>query len=479
MVERFMLKMTLFKKIVAANLLTILLLACVALVTQATLSRNLMQDFMSQQMMESLSNMAELLEKHYLSHGSWDKFKQDTQSWGNLLHEFRPRQTFKHQDREAFAPFNDRIGNKPPPPSRLHGLVSLFDKNGKPIIFSEPITSSNHIRQNMYNNGELIGWLLLPEPKKHRDPMANHILQRGKTVTLIVTAIGALIAIIISLLLSRHITQPLHQLTTAAGQLSERNFNLNLTIKSNDELEALSDSFNQVAVQLNKYDTQQKQWLLDISHELRTPLTILQGEIEAMVDGVTPYNAASLYSLKEEIIHLSHLVNDLHELSITDNGSFTYHPTIFNFTDLLNTSIKQYKPHFREKKIELNINVPKENVFTIGDHNRLMQVLKNIFSNILTHSNSPGAAWVKVSQNNKMLNICIEDSGPGVSDEILNKLFNRLFRKEQSRNRKFGGTGIGLSICKNIITRHNGAINAEHSSYGGIAIKISLPANIK
>ena len=115
------------------------------------------------------------------------------------------------------------------------------------------------------------------------------------------------------------------------------------------------------------------------------------------------------------------------------------------------------------------------NIIVFGDTQRMSQLLANILENSLRYTNDPGKMIVSCSQHQQDVIIQIEDSAPGVESAAISKLFDRLYRVDESRNRKYGGAGLGLAICKNIVEAHNGTIAAESSELGGLKISISLP----
>jgi len=288
-------------------------------------------------------------------------------------------------------------------------------------------------------------------------------------------ALGGCIATLFSYFLSRHITAPINLLNKGAQKIALRDFTTHISIPTNDEFKDLACSVNNISKELSKYDLRQKQWLMDISHELRTPLTILYGELEAISDGVITLDNEAIKSLQEEVTLIMRLVNDLHQLSVIDKANFECEKNKINLTQLINHQITKFKSKFVLKNIKLLSQLPHKSVIINGDYDRLSQVIQNILENGLRYIDSPGKLIINTELINDHIHIFFQDSGPGVTEAALPQLFDRLYRTDESRNRKTGGVGLGLAICKNIIQAHDGNIFATLNEFGGLSINITLP----
>nr|CAA6802370.1 MAG: Sensory histidine kinase BaeS [uncultured Thiotrichaceae bacterium] len=213
---------------------------------------------------------------------------------------------------------------------------------------------------------------------------------------------------------------------------------------------------------------------MDIAHELRTPLSILRGEIEAIQDGISQATPQTIQSLHQETLHLQRLVEDLYTLSISDSGSLTYHKTTLNIAGLLRETLAQFDAPLKEAQLILTSEII--NIANVeGDSQRLQQLFQNLLRNSLRYTDTPGKLHVTLTVTSNQVSISFEDSPPGVPNESLPHLFERLYRVESSRNRATGGAGIGLSICHNIALAHDGSISAEPADLGGLKITITLP----
>lgn len=219
-----------------------------------------------------------------------------------------------------------------------------------------------------------------------------------------------------------------------------------------------------------------KQFFADISHELRTPLTVFKLKMQELEYNIAE-NPETVYKLLyERIDSFNHLINDISILAQNDQGELELNfdtVKLFDFFELserdLSILASKYKLTVKSK-----IRLDKEDK-AYFDSARIRQVLGNLFSNACRYTNSPGVIEFRVSIKKNNLRIIVEDSAPGLSKTQVNKVFDRLYRADKSRSRKLGGSGLGLSICQNLVQGHKGTIVAEQSELGGVKMTINLP----
>lgn len=300
-------------------------------------------------------------------------------------------------------------------------------------------------------------------------------VQLSSTLAYSVLGVGVIFAALINYFLARHITNPLQLIEKASKELSNLNFKTRSTVRRNDEIGELSDSINHVAKELLNFEIRQKHWLMDISHELRTPLTILIGEMEAISDGIYPCSVDGINSLKEEVQQIKRLVDDLHELTNMNRVGFKLDCVPLEILDFMQHQFSRYEGILKNRQIQPHIKLPHSAVYVTADANRLAQVIQNLFENCSRYVNPPGEVHITLHQDAKYCHINCDDTGPGVSEDALIHLFDPLFRVDNSRNRNTGGAGLGLAICRNIISAHGGSISAHKSNLGGLCITIKIP----
>ena len=198
-----------------------------------------------------------------------------------------------------------------------------------------------------------------------------------------------------------------------------------------------------------------------------------------MQDGVRPLNSDTLDSLHTEVIHLNTLVNDLHELSMSDLGALVYEKEQLDIAELLEQSVDMHRPLAARHQINVHLNIetsdPQREILMLGDEDRLMQLFDNLLQNTCRYTDPDGELHIVLRENADQVRIEWYDSAPGVQEADLQHLFDRLYRVEASRNRAKGGSGLGLTICQNIVHAHEGTISASPSPLGGLKLTIVFP----
>jgi two-component system sensor histidine kinase BaeS len=359
---------------------------------------------------------------------------------------------------------------------RLYPHVSLYNSEKEWIVGEErafedaytlPITVA----------GDTVGWVGLVFGEKLTHPLDLEFMGKQSRVFHIIGAVVLLVSIAIAFLLTKHLLSPIKRFSEAAEALGERDFKTRIPVLTKDELGALARQFNTMAQKLEIYERNQKQWISDIAHELRTPLAILTGEIKALQEGVRKPDETSLSSLSDEAKHLSKIVGDLHYLSLSEAGDAPMAMDIIKPLPVLSQAVYFFKTRLEENGISLNFHLDPESAdFEMtGDRDRLMQLFTNLLENTLMHADQPGELTIRQANTEGKIKISFEDTGPGVSQQDLPRLFERLYRADPSRSRQTGSTGLGLSICKSIVENHKGTISASHSELGGLRIDIHLP----
>lgn len=281
-----------------------------------------------------------------------------------------------------------------------------------------------------------------------------------------------------SLLLCRSILANIEILLVCARQLIAGNLSSRVSENDRnfDELGELAKHFNLLAALLEKRDRAQKQWLSDTSHELRTPLTILRAQIEALQDGIQEVNEHTLAVLHNEVMSLSSLMDVVHDLAKSDLKELRFRYSQVDITQILNETIKDFSHRFEEKELALDTSeLPNGRWLTQADSGRIKQLFSHLLENAVNYTNTGGIIKVSGTTLANQFQIVLDDSSPGVPVNLLDRIFDRFYRLEGSRNRAFGGAGLGLAISKVIVSEHGGTIEAEPSKLGGLRMQLRLP----
>lgn len=407
---------------------------------------------------QRLAMLGDALADQYEQHGSWD--------------------FLRHNDRLVFTMLrsleqNPDSSNQLPP----HGWRTQFwiiDQQYKVLAGPRaPVPPEGSRRNITTSNGKIVGWVVGSPPERlTRSTDINFDHQQRRTSWLIV-GLSTLLAALVTWLMSRGLLAPVKRLVAGTHHLAAGNFATRVEVGSHDELGQLAQDFNRLASSLEKNESMRRAFMADISHELRTPLAILRGELEAMQDGVRQLTPEAIGSLLSEVGVLSKLVDDLHQLSLSDEGALAYRKQATDLVQLLEVSAGSFNERYRSHGLTLTLQMPDEAPF-FGDPDRLMQLFTNLLENSLRYTDAPGQVEVRLWYEAPCWRMSFADSAPGVDAQQQAKIFERFYRTEGSRNRASGGSGLGLAICKNIVDAHGGHIAAEHSDLGGLKITLQL-----
>ncbi|PIJ50554.1 two-component system sensor histidine kinase BaeA [Erwinia sp. OLTSP20] len=420
--------------------------------------------------------------------GFIDYIKRGNEQRISLLSDALAEQYQQHNNNWAFLRKDDRLvfrmlrsfeqnpdANNPFPPHGWRTMFWVLDPQHNVIVgphSAPPTDGPRHAIKT--ENGEVAGWVVsTPVERLTRSADINFDLQQRHTSWIIV-ALATLLAALVTWLLSRGLLAPVKRLVQGTHQLSAGNFASRVTVSSQDELGRLAQDFNRLAGTLEKNEHMRRAFMADISHELRTPLAILRGELEALQDGVRKLTPASILSLQSEVATLTKLVEDLHQLSLSDEGALAYRKKNIDLVALLEMTTGAFRDRFSSQQIRLEMYLPASAPL-FGDPDRLFQLLTNLLENSLRYSDAGGQLRIRLSPAASGWLLSFDDTPPGVSDPHLQQIFQRFFRSEASRSRASGGSGLGLAICQNIVEAHDGKISAAHSDLGGLRIEVHFP----
>lgn len=372
-----------------------------------------------------------------------------------------------------------RDSPRPPPPRNVMDMgprLSLFDADKTHVIGRTESLESAAYRVAIDVEDNTVGWLTLT-PLRRVSAMQDVSFLQQQSRAFITIAVGLLIgATLLAIYFARHLTRPLKSVTGVVGRLAEGNYSDRIGEYGTDEIGELSRDIDTLARTLDENQQARQRWIADISHELRTPLAIMQGELEALKDGVRQVDNRTLDSLHVEVMQLAKLVNDLHELSLSDLGALSYQMLPVDLGDVLEEAVELFRQRFVNYGLTLHYPRQRDSSWpVVGDRQRLSQLFANVLENSLRYTDTGGRVEITVAKHAEHAVVVIKDTAPTVSAEDCEKLFDRLYRVDESRNRAKGGSGLGLAICKNIADAHDAHISASPSDIGGMAITFKIP----
>ncbi|MEG0470887.1 MAG: HAMP domain-containing sensor histidine kinase [Solibacillus sp.] len=284
-----------------------------------------------------------------------------------------------------------------------------------------------------------------------------------------------IVLFIVYAVLSKVITRPVIRMKEATEKLSEGDFHVRLSVNSNDELGELAGSIQKLANDLERIKSERNEFLASIAHELSTPLTYLIGysKVASRDDLTQQERQQYLDIIVEESNRMKELVKNLLDLARMDENSFTVKKAFFEARPFFDGIYNLVEPAFAMKNIKLILHCEGEHQL-FADALRLEQIIINLLDNALKYSDEQSEVILHVSQNEENNIISVTDSGIGIPANEINFIFDKLYRVEKSRSRAFGGSGIGLSVVKELVEAHGGTIEVKSKRGEGSTFTITI-----
>ena len=284
----------------------------------------------------------------------------------------------------------------------------------------------------------------------------------------------AILALLLGLLLAREITSPLGELSAAIHQLAQGKLAVKVHPHGDRELASLGRDFNLMAGKLLDQEQNRRRFMSDIAHELRTPLTLLRGRLEALQSGKLASSEELASSLVDEVIRLTRLVKDLETIGMAESGALQLVQEPVEINELIER-LTPLRLAMEEDNIHFEVSVDNRVKQVVADANRLLQILINLLSNAMRHTEAGGSISLHIQEEKGSIVFSIKDSGPGINPDHLPYIFDRFYRVDESRNRESGGKGLGLAIARSYVEAHGGRIWVESSPAKGACFFFSIP----
>jgi two-component system, OmpR family, sensor histidine kinase BaeS len=303
---------------------------------------------------------------------------------------------------------------------------------------------------------------------------------------LIAAGIAGVLALLVSLWVSRRITGPLEELTDAAGDVAGGNLDVRVAPRGDDEVAALAGAFNSMADRLARDEQWRRDMTSDLSHELRTPLATIQSRVEALEDGVLPATPENLRVIGEEVERLGRLLGALRSLNELESEDLSVEQEPVDLAEVAAGAVDRHRPAFAAKGVDLAADLRPAEV--LGDRDRLLQVIANLLDNALKFTPAGGHVAVAVDTgegdaaggggalsgpSGAWVRLTVSDDGPGIDPVDLPFVFDRFYRAHDARGTP--GAGLGLAICRGLVEAQGGSIAADDVG-GGARLTMLLPA---
>jgi two-component system sensor histidine kinase BaeS len=269
----------------------------------------------------------------------------------------------------------------------------------------------------------------------------------------------------------RSFAAPLDDLVDAAGRVEEGDFSARVTVRGPGDVRQLARAFNDMSGRLEENERQRRAYLADVTHELRTPLSVIQGQLEAIIDGVYPADAEHLHPILEQAHTLNGLIEDLRTLTAVESGTLTLRPERIDLAVLLNDAVGALRPGAEARGVELALPALGPLPPIDADPVRIRSVVTNLLANAIRHTPSGGSVTVTAAPDPAGVRVAVRDTGPGIPADLLPRVFERFVKSEDSE-----GSGLGLAIARDLVAAHGGTIEAHNDPAGGAAVSFTLPA---
>ena len=268
---------------------------------------------------------------------------------------------------------------------------------------------------------------------------------------------AALLATFVMLTIFRRVFRPVEALTDGARALADGRLDTRVDVHGNDEVAILGRAFNSMAEALERNERARRSMVSDVAHELRTPLTSIRVQLEAAQDGVVTPDAKWLASIEEDAAALSHLIDDLQQLSLADAGVLRLEIEEVAVAEIVERAMSGL---VRSSMITTNVDA---SLTVRADARRLVQVVRNLIVNAMAYASTSIA--IEAKRTMQGIEIRVADDGPGVADEHAERIFERFYRADASRSRSTGGAGLGLAIARQLVELHGGTIRYERPAF--------------
>lgn len=268
----------------------------------------------------------------------------------------------------------------------------------------------------------------------------------------------------------RRLAAPVSDVIDAVGRVADGDLTARVDERGPREARSLARAFNTMTSRLRASEEQRRRLLADVSHELRTPLSVVQGNLEALVDGVHPADEAHLTAILEETKILSRLIEDLRTLSLAESGALALYREPTDVATLARETVASFGPQADQAGVGLATNAPPDLPIADVDPVRAREILANLVSNALRYTPRGGRVRVDLHAEDGAIALAVIDTGAGIPPDSLERIFDRFYKSAESR-----GAGLGLAIAKQLVEAHGGTIRASSEVGRGTEIRLTLP----
>ncbi|SDJ15184.1 sensor histidine kinase [Natribacillus halophilus] len=359
--------------------------------------------------------------------------------------------------------------------SGIHGFhpSDHSTSQGEAGKFIDPNDRQEYIYAGERVQNDDIGEVFIFSPSDLMDESAIQVQH-----ALLLSGVGALLlAFGFTFIASREFSTPLQEMERAANQMAMGDLDVEVPVKTKDELGSLSHSMNELARELKRYRSNRQAFFSDVSHELRTPLSYVQGYCDALKREL--YQDETERQQFVDIIHeeahrMNRLIHDLFELSRMEEERFPLNLELVHIEDVIRRAKAKIVTEAKKKNNTIKVDMEAKLPMIVADSFRLEQIFTNLLQNAVSYTGN-GHVWIEASMKGRDIEVKIADTGRGIAPEDLPYIFERFYRAEKSRARDFGGTGLGLAIVKQLTELQYGSIQVKSVPGKGTTFTLRFP----
>jgi two-component system sensor histidine kinase BaeS len=399
---------------------------------------------------------AGLLSQAYAQNGGWSP------TWLNQLPRFAPTRTY---------------------------ALEIVDANGSVLVFDDGLGNT---RVMMPDTGSSLKgeWIQAPVVVNNQrvgavrvrsigtSPVLSEIdsqFRSGSLVALLVAVVvGGSLASAGGLWYASRLVRPINRITETAAELRGGNADARTGLAGEDEIGFLARTLDEMADSIQADRAMERRLTADVAHELRTPLQAIQATVEAMQDGVLPADEEHLGVVRDETLRLSRLTNAILELTRLERGAVPFTIHRIDLAEPIRNAVETHRLLFDTCELTLSVDLA-DGVWIRGDEDRLQQAVGNLLSNAARYTPEGGRVEVSLRTDGRQAVVSVADTGIGIDEDNLDRVFQRFWRADDARHRSSGGLGIGLAVVKEIVERQGGSIGAARRASGGSIFTLRLP----
>ena len=295
-------------------------------------------------------------------------------------------------------------------------------------------------------------------------------IARSNTFLLISLLIVGVTAILLSVLFSKKLTNPIKNLDSATEAIMEGNLKRRVAVLGNDEIGRLSETFNKMAQKLELQESLRRKLISNVAHELRTPLGAMRSEMEGIMDNIVPLDKKQVQSLYEETGRLKHILEGIEDLAQAEASTMSMEKQSIELKPFLTHIAERFSSLSQDKGVSIELECA-DTIMINADPEKLSQVVINLLSNALKATEAGGYVRVKAGRNASEVFLEVKDTGIGIKQEALPFIFERFYKVSE------GGLGLGLTIVRELVEAHGGRIEVKSESGKGSVFTVYIPDN--